>query len=314
MKKILVTGSLAYDYIMDFPGIFADHIMPDKIHSLNLSFYLDTLSKQRGGNAGNIAYTTSLFNQTVSILSIAGHDFNEYLKFLNNCNVDTSTIRILKDEPTASAFIMTDKNDNQISSFYPGAIKKATTLSIKELKIKPDFAIICPDNPTAMATFTLECRELSIPYLFDPGMQLPRLTDEQVIEGINGAEILIANDYEMELIRQRIKNQSILKKVPIIITTLGEKGSVIKSKRGEWKIKTAKPKEVLDPTGAGDAYRAGFMAGYSRGFDLKTCGQMGAVAATYAIEKYGTQNHKFTVKEFKERYRKAFKDVIELEN
>ncbi|MBI2430410.1 MAG: carbohydrate kinase family protein [Candidatus Levybacteria bacterium] len=308
MKQILVTGSLAFDYIMDFPGVFSDHIMPDKIHQINLSFSVNTLKKHRGGTAGNIAYSLSLFQQPVAILSVAGKDFKEYARILENSHITTSYIKIIKEESTASAFIMTDKNDNQISGFYPGALKNASTLSIKRVDTKPHFVIISPDNPEAMTSFSKECQDLSLPYLFDPGMQLPRLTDKQLEIGARGATIVIGNDYEMSLLKSRLKID-----VKIIITTLGPKGSLIQTNDQTLTIPPAKPQEVLDPTGAGDAYRAGFMAGYIRNFNLKICGQMGSVAAAYAIEKYGTQEHTFTLEEFKKRYSETFNEVLELE-
>ena len=170
MKNILVTGSLAFDYIMDFPGVFADHIMPDKIHKLNISFYLNTLTKQKGGNSGNIAYTLSLLKMPVTILSVAGKDFAEYKTYLKKLKINTDQIKIIKDESTASAFMMTDKNDNQISGFYPGAMKKANLLSIENLNEELEFAIIAPDNPDAMINFCKQCKKLNIPYLFSIGL------------------------------------------------------------------------------------------------------------------------------------------------
>ncbi len=309
---ITVTGSLAFDHIMDFPGKFSDHIMPDKIHKLNLSFYLETFKKQKGGTAGNIAYNLSLFEIPVGILGVAGSDFNEYHDFLKTAGIDTSGIKIIEDETTASAFIMTDLADNQIAGFYPGAIKNADSLSLKNLNYQPSYTVIAPDNPEAMVKFAKECQELRFPFMFDPGMQLPRLTDDQLQNGIKGADILIGNDYEMELIRQRIKDQNLLGSVKVIITTLGEKGSTIQTKDQTLQIPAAKPDQVLDPTGAGDAFRAGFLAGYSKGLDLKICGQMGSVAACYAIEKYGTTNHTFTLQEFSERFEQNFGEPLKL--
>lgn len=301
---ITVTGSLAFDHIMDFPGVFSDHIMPDKIHQINLSFLVNTLTKQKGGTAGNIAYNLALLKNPVSILSIAGNDFSEYGTFLQQAGVDTSNIKILPDNSTASAFIMTDQADNQISAFYPGAMSEAASLSLQDLK--PDLVVIAPDNPDAMVKFFTQCQERNIPYLFDPGMQLPRLTDDQLINGIKGAEILIGNDYEIELIRQRVQDQTLLKGVKILITTLGEKGSVIQTKDQTIQINPGKPQQLSDPTGAGDAYRAGFLAGLSKKLDIKTCGQVGSIASCYAIEKYGTTNHVFTVSDFCQRYKENF--------
>lgn len=316
MKKILVTGSLAFDLIMDFPGKFAEHIDPSKLHILNISFLVDSLKRDRGGNSGNISYSLALLGMDTSILSCAGDDFEPYAKFLTENNIDISNIKIIPGESTATATIMTDQVDNQISAFYPGAMKQNINLSIKNIKDKPDFAIITPDLPEAMAKFAGECKELQIPYMFDPGMQLPRLTDNQIAEGIAGAEILIGNDYEIGIILKRLKlfDEDLRKQVKVLITTLGERGSVIQSQDQKVEIAVAKPQEVLDPTGAGDAYRSGFLAGYLRGLDLKTCGQMGSIASCYAIEKYGTTNHRFTTFEFCQKYKENFGEVLNLKN
>lgn len=311
-KNIIITGSLAFDLIMDFPGKFGDHIDPNKLHILNISFLVDNLKKERGGNSGNIAYTLSLLGTKSSILSNAGDDFEPYSKFLKENQVGTEDINIISGESTATAIIMTDKSDNQISAFYPGAMKQNTNLSLKTLKRKADFAVITPDLPEAMEKFVKECKELKLTYLYDPGMQLPRLSDEQLTSGVEGAEILIANDYEMGIIEKRLKinDLGLMKKVKILITTLGEKGSVVQTKDQRIEIASAKVEEVLDPTGAGDAYRSGFLAGYLRGFDLKVCGQIGSIASCYAIEKYGTTRHGFTISEFKARYKENFSEDL----
>lgn len=315
MTQILVTGSLAFDYIMDFPGVFSDHIMPDKIHQINLSFLLRTLKKQRGGTAGNIAYNLALLQTNSAIFAAAGNDFSEYKQFLTKTGVDTKNIQIIKDKPTASAFIMTDKNDNQITGFYPGAMNDSANFSLKDISLKPDFAIISPNDPKAIIKLTQDCRELNIQFMVDIGMQLPSLTPDEIINILQKAHLLIGNDYEIDLLKNKtkIKEEDLLKKVEIIITTLGANGSSIKTKDKTFNIKPAKPEKVLDPTGAGDAYRAGFMTGYIRNLDLQTCGQMGSVAAVYAIEKYGTQEHVFTLEKFKKRYSETYNEVLELE-
>ncbi|MBI2020415.1 carbohydrate kinase family protein [Candidatus Daviesbacteria bacterium] len=308
---ILVTGSLAFDHIMDFPGKFADHILPDKIHQINLSFLVNNLSKQKGGNAGNIAYTLALFGCPVAIVGSVGGDFSEYANFLQDAGVDVSKIKIIEGDSTSSAFIMTDLADNQITAFYPGAMNEASSLSLSG--VQSDLVVISPNDPNAMVNFVKQCQISHTPYMFDPGMQLPVLSDEQLLQEISAAEILVGNDYEMELIKQRIKDQTLLKKIKILITTLGEKGSLIQTKEQTIQVNPAKPDQVLDPTGAGDAYRAGFLAGYIKNLDLKTCGQMGSVAACYAIEKYGTTNHKFSILEFCQRYKENFGEELNYE-
>ena len=299
---------MAFDIIMDFPGRFSDHIDPTKIHILNLSFLVDSLKKQKGGTAGNIAYNLALLEIPVSILGSVGEDFDEYQTFLQKAGVDVSNIKIVKNEQTSQAFITTDKADNQITSFYPGSMKNNSSLKIVDLSEKPEFTVISPNDPKAMINFALECQKLEIPYMFDPGMQLPRLTNQDLITGIKGAKILIGNDYEIGLLssKLKVKSEKLLENIKILITTLGEKGSIIQTKDQNIRIKAAKPKEVIDPTGAGDAYRAGFLAGYLQGLDLKVCGQMGSVTACYSVEKYGTTTHSFTMDEFQQKYKENY--------
>lgn len=303
---ITVTGSLAFDTIMDFQGKFGDHIMPDKIHQINLSFLVNTLKKQNGGTAGNIAYNLALLDQQVSIVGAAGSDFLEYGEFLKNAGMDTSKIRIIDNDSTSSAFIMTDKSDNQITAFYPGAMKENSSLSIDG---NPTMVVISPNDPAAMINFTKQCQQKNIPYMLDPGMQLPALDSEDLKSMISGATILIGNDYEIALLCDKLALsgvEGLLESVKILITTLGEKGSIIQTKDQKIEVQPAKPTSVVDPTGAGDAYRAGFLAGYMKELDLKVCGQMGSIAACYAVEKYGTTSHTFSKEEFESRYKENF--------
>ncbi len=309
---ITITGSLAFDHIMDFPGHFGDHIMPDKIHQINLSFLVNTLQKQQGGNAGNIAYSLALLKTPVSILGTVGSDFTQYGAFLKNSGVDISGIKTSENLLTSSAFIMTDTRDNQITAFYPGAMSENATLSLQG--IKTNLVVISPNDPQAMVKIAKECRELSIPYMLDPGMQLPALDSQDLKNMISKTSILIANDYEISLLKEKtaLSESDLLNQVKILITTLGSSGSVIQTNEEKIIIAAAKPQEVLDPTGAGDAYRSGFLAGFMKNFDLRVCGQMGAVAACFAIEKYGTTSHTFTVEEFTQRYRENFGEDIKL--
>ena len=311
-KKVIVTGSLAFDYIMNYPGVFADNIDPTKLHVLSVSFLAETLKKERGGTAGGISYNLALLDSNPILLATAGDDFDQYATFLKSAGVDLGHLKIIHEEATSMAMILTDKENNQITAFHPGVMNQADSLSLKDAK--GDFVVIAPTKPEAMRRTASECKELKIPYLYDPGMQLPRLSDEELLEGIEGAEILIANDYEMGLIRKRLKIEDLRfkNKVKLLITTLGAEGSIIESEGGIIKIEAAKPEKVVDPTGAGDAYRAGFLAGYLRGLDLKVCGQMGSIASCYVVEKYGTTNHRFTLIEFSKRYKKNFGEALNL--
>jgi adenosine kinase len=313
---ILVTGSLAFDFIMNFSGRFADQIMPEKIHILNLSFLTEKLHKNFGGTAGNIAYNLSLLGQETAIMASAGKDFGTYKQFLKRSQVEVSYIKVIKNDFTANYFAVVDKSDNQIGGFYAGAMSWDEKLSFKSPKLLKtlEFVIISPTVPQAMIKFAQECQKLNIPYMFDPGMQLPRLTLNQLRDGISGAKILIGNDYEVSLILKKLKfnKKQLLKKDKILITTLAEKGSLIETKNKSTVIKAAKPKAVVDPVGAGDAYRAGFIAGYQKEFDLETCGQMGAVTAVYTVEKYGTTTHHFSRKQFCGRFKENFGKELKL--
>lgn len=312
MDQILVTGSLAFDYIMDFPGNFTEHINPELAHKINVSFLINKLKKSFGGTAGNISYTFSLLKTKSTILGAVGEDFAPYKDFLSQQGINTSYLKTIPNEFTSQAYVMTDKKDDQISAFYPGAMNQNHTLSIEKINPKPDFVLITPCGIEAFVSYVNECKKLNIPYMYDPSQQITGLSNSQLLDGINGASIFINNDYEYETIKKRLNlsDIDILEKVDIIVVTKGKEGSLIKTKKETTNIKPAKVKEVLDPTGAGDAYRSGFMAGYSRNLDLTTCGQMGSIAASFAIERYGTQEHSFTIEQFKKRYLQSFGKAI----
>lgn len=311
---IAVTGSLAFDYIMDFPGNFKDHIDPKKIHILNISFLVKSLKRERGGSAGNISYNLALLGVKNLIFGCIGENSSDYINFFRDAGVNVDSIKVIKGEEVSLAFIVADKSDNQIAGFYPGAMTQNHKLNLKDLSLKPDLVIISPNDPKAMNNFVKQAKELKIPYLYDPGMQLPRLEDKDLLFGIKGTKILIGNDYEIGQIKKRLglNELKLLGLCEILITTLGPRGSIIKAKDKKFIVKPAKPLKVIDPTGAGDAYRAGFLTGFIRGFNLKTCGQMGSLEACYAVEKYGTTNHTFSKKEFIKRYEENFKDNLNL--
>ncbi|KKS97605.1 MAG: adenosine kinase, adenosine kinase [Candidatus Gottesmanbacteria bacterium GW2011_GWA2_43_14] len=305
---IIISGSLAYDQIMDFPGRFSEHIMPEKLHILNLSFLVDTLRKGFGGTAGNIAYSLSLLGNEIALCGTVGRDFAPYRKFLNSHKISTGYVKEVEGLHTSSAFGITDSTDNQIWGFYTGADAASDNLSVTDIKEKIDFAVIAPHNPKAMVKFAREYTAKKIPYLFDPGMQLRWLGKDDLRIGFKGAEVIIGNDYEIEIMQQKTGITELHRYYPekVIITTLGEKGSRLSLKGETVNVQRAKVKSALDPAGAGDAYRSGFLAGFLRKLPLKTCGQMGSVAAAYTVEKYGTTTHTFTLAGFKKRYRENF--------
>lgn len=307
---IIITGTIAYDYIMDYPQKFSDHILPDKLHKINLSFIVNTFEKRRGGTAGNASYALGLLKTPHILFSVAGKDFSEYKKAFVKLGIDLSRVLIDKTSYTSTGFAMTDKSDNQIWGYFYGASEKIANLKLKTVATKEDIVLIGPSGAKASINFVKECVEMNIPYLFDPGFILTQVSDNDLEFGIKHARYIIGNDYEMDLIKRRTKFSDTFFKTKTVITTLGEKGAIIEEKGTAFKINIVKPNKVVDPTGAGDAWRAGFLAGLQKGFDTQTCGQMGALASAYAIEHYGTQEHTFTKKEFENRYRQTFHTLL----
>ncbi len=316
MPNILISGSMAYDYIMDFPDAFKNHILPDQIHVLNVSFAVEKMTREFGGCAGNMAYTMRLLGGNPLILAAVGGDSKEYLAHLKKNKITTKYLKQVKDVMTSAAYITTDREDNQIAAFYLGAGNNAVEQSVNNVKEKIKLALITPTKKDAMIRHAKEASERKTPIVFDPGQALSALSAQELMLLIGQAEFLIANDYEMKLIQERTgwKSESMFDHVRVVITTLGEKGSIVHTKDELFEIKPCPPDSVDDPTGAGDGYRAGFFTAYVNGHDLKTCGQVGSVAATYAVEHYGTQNHRFTVKEFERRYGETYGEKLKVKN
>ncbi len=314
--KILLSGSVAFDYLMTFPGYFRDHILPDKLDSISLSFLVESMVRMRGGIAPNIAYTLALLGEHPQLWATVGEDFEEYRQWLESHGVDTSGARVIPGVYTASFFVNTDRANAQIASFYPGAMAYAAQLSIKELKDSPpDLVMISPNDPTAMITYVSECVALGIPYIFDPSQQIVRLNGEELYQGITGAMALFVNDYEGALIHKMtgLQPEDILSMAQpgeerFIVITRGEKGASIYTTGGEYHVPVIKPEQVVDPTGVGDAFRGGFLTGFAHGFDFQTCGQMGALAATYCLEHRGPQGQDYSRDQFVARFRGHFDD------
>jgi len=307
--SIVCTGSIAYDYLMSFPGYFKDHILPEHLESISLSFLVDTMVKQKGGTAPNIAYSLALLGEKPVLLGTVGQDFEDYRSWLEKNNVDTSHVKVIDGEFTASFFANTDMSNAQICSFYTGAMAYACDLSLNELLPEsPSMVIISPNDPGAMNCMVNECIELKIPYLYDPSQQIVRLDSEELIRGVKGAQSIFINEYEFELIQKHtgMSAQEIKDSVEFLVVTCGEKGAQIFTDNQMYSIPVVEPEQIKDPTGVGDAFRAGFIRGYRLELSWETCGQMGALAATYCLEQSGTQNHSYTVKEFVSRYMKVF--------
>jgi adenosine kinase len=317
--RIVVTGSLAYDYIMNFPGDFKDHILPDKAHMLTVSFLLDSMDRMRGGVAGNIAYSLTLLGERPLVVASAGQDFGEYREWMEHRGVDTSGIAEIEDEFTASAFINTDEANNQIVAFYPGAMAHAKDLSLEGLGLgADDLVVISPTDPEAMSRYAEECRALGVPFLFDPGKQTPRLTGEQILDGLNGASVLVSNDYEFAMMAEKTgrREEELIGEAPLTVVTRGGQGSTIYDNEagGEGlEVPVAPISDVVDPTGAGDAYLGGLVFGLARKFPLEVVGRVAALSAAYAIEQQGCQEHHYTPTEFAERYTGAFGPSPEIE-
>lgn len=311
---ILVSGSLVYDHIMNFPDSFKNHILPDQLHILNVCFMVDRLERSWGGTAGNIAFTMKMLGGEPLVVSVLGKDGRDYLEYLKESNIKTDYILSDKKQSTASAYITTDADDNQITGFFGGPLGQVKNEKIASLvKEKFSLAIISPTDKEAMIQHLKECKEIGVKTIFDPGQQITAFNEIELKNMISQADFVVGNDYEIKLLQDRTgwNEEEILKNTKVLITTLGEKGSVVKTSDGETVVAgVCPPLSFDDPTGAGDAYRAGFFVGYEKGKDWKTCAQIGAVAASYAIETYGTQEHKFTIAEFCERYEKTFKEKL----
>ena len=307
---ILLTGSVAYDYLMTFPGYFKEQILPERLSSISLSFLVDSMSKQRGGVAPNIAYTMALLGERPHVMATVGEDFEEYRAWLEAKGVDTALMCVVPGLFTASFFATTDKASAQIATFYPGAMGQASTQSLKDLTFKPDLVIVSPNAPDAMMKFPSECRELGVRYLYDPSQQVLRLEGSELARDMEGAHFLFCNDYEFGLISKKTgwSLDQVLDHVNVLLITRCKDGADLYSGEDSVHIPTVPEDQIVDPTGVGDAFRGGFLAGYSRGYDWKLCGEIGSLAAVYCLEQRGPQSHGYTRKQFIDRFRKHFDD------
>jgi adenosine kinase len=305
--KLVVTGSIAYDYLMSFPGLFTEHLLPEHMSRVSLSFLVDTMDKRRGGCAPNIAYTLALLGERALLMGTAGQDFDEYRRWLEAAGVDTSLVKEIAGKFTASFFCSTDTANNQIASFYTGAMANAGELSFRSVA-DCDLAIIAPNDPEAMLQYAEECRTLGVPFIFDPGQQCARMDGPALRDGLSGAAVLIVNDYEMELLKQKtgLDEAALLTLVGALVVTHGERGTRIQTSEGTASVPAVPPNRIVDPTGVGDAYRGGLMKGLACGLEVETSARLGSVAATYALEHLGGQSHSYHWIEFVDRYELHF--------
>ncbi|HZQ07468.1 MAG TPA: carbohydrate kinase family protein [Anaerolineae bacterium] len=314
--SVVLTGSIAYDYIMSFPGYFKDHILPDKLHQISVSFLVDSMKRQRGGIAPNIAYSLALLGERPKIMATVGEDFEEYRRWLELHYIDTSAIIEIPDEFTASFFVSTDKAQNQIASFYTGAMAHAHLVSFKDhVNGGIELAVISPNDPHAMVQYVAECKELGIPYIYDASQQIVRVSDTDLVEGCTGSKMIILNDYELEMLKNKTgwTSAQVAASTETLIVTYGEKGSRIIHGDEVIDIPIAKPRKVGEPTGTGDAYRSGIIKGVMHNYSWEFTGRLGALAATYALEENGAQNHRYSLEEFAERFYEEFGNWDELE-
>jgi adenosine kinase len=310
--QLYVSGSLALDRIMNFPGKFADHILPDKIHILNVCFLVDGLNEYFGGTAGNIAYNLALLGEKPLILGCAGKDFAPYAKRLESLGLSLSGIRLVAEQFTAGAYITTDETDNQITGFNPGAMRERCGYKFPEKHEGQVMAIISPGNVNDMIELPEYFKKAGIPYIFDPGQQITALTGAQMVQAIEGSYALCTNDYELELVLKAtgLSRAELLKRTGALVTTLGDQGSIIAQGDKETRVPAVKVDKALDPTGAGDAFRAGLLKGLSLGRDLAGAAALGSVCAAFCVEKKGTQEHHFDLGAFNSRFSAHFGQTI----
>jgi adenosine kinase len=294
---------------MSFPDKFANHILPDKIHILNVCFLVNELQEKFGGTAGNIAYSLALLGERPTVLASVGSDFQRYEHWFRELGLDLRGMKNVSDQPCASAYITTDQADNQITAFHPGAMETPTHQEHTYFETRDSLAIVSPGNLEDMQNYPRRYKELGIPYIFDPGQNIPAFSGEQLEEMISGSRLLIANDYELSLILQATgyTKDRLLEKTDALVTTLGEEGAVIEQADAvPQRVSAVKPALVKDPTGAGDAFRSGLIKGLTQGEDLEVAGKIGANCASFCVECAGTQAHAFTQNEFWERYKANF--------
>jgi len=305
--KIVVTGSIAFDYLMSFPGKFTEHFLPEHMQRVSLSFLVDTMDKRRGGCAPNIAYTLALLGERPLLMATAGEDFGDYRRWLESAGIDTTLTRQIDGKFCASFFCSTDVANNQIASFYTGAMADAGQLSFRSAR-DCGLAIVAPNDPGAMVQYAEECRTLGIPFIFDPGQQCARMSGDELKDGVAGAAIVIVNDYELELLQKKtgFDEQAILAQANALVVTRGEHGSSVITREGRTDVAAVTPRRIVDPTGVGDAYRGGLMKGIATGRPLAVSARIGSVAAAYALEHLGGLSHSYTLKEFTARYEEHF--------
>ncbi len=306
----MVSASIAFDQIMSFNGSFKDHILAEKAHVLSVSFLIDSLKKHRGGVGGNIAYSLGLLGEPSALVGSVGEDFSEYRRVLEDIGVNTESVVEVEGDYTASGFMNADLHGNQIVSFYPGAMWKSREIDVTQICNAAEYGIVGAHDPEGMMRHVRQVAASSAKLVFDPSQQIPILTGENLAEGVELADVMVANDYEYSMIERKtgLSIDDVQRRVELTVITYGEKGSEIRHGSDRVHIPIAPPEKVTDPTGGGDAYRAGLIKGLLMRLDLDVVGRMAAQAATYPIENYGTQEHQYDVPGFIARFEASFPD------
>jgi len=303
----LICGSLAYDTIMVFPGRFKDHILPDKIHMLNVSFLVPEMRRQFGGCAGNIAYNLKLLGGDPFPMATVGDDFGSYMRRLETLGISTRYIRHLEGEFTPQAFITTDLDDNQITAFHPGAMMNSHLNKVGDTE-GMTLGIVAPDGREAMLQHSRDFEQLGIPHIFDPGQAMPLFDGADLRTLIGQAKWLVANDYEFKLIQERtgLSEKQVADQLEALIITRGGEGSTLITSSGEELIETVEAEAIVDPTGCGDAYRSGLIYGLENDLDLVTGCRIGSLMGSLKIAVQGPQTHEHSLDEIEERFKSAF--------
>jgi adenosine kinase len=309
-SDVVLSGSIAYDYIMSFPGSFGDHILPEKTHVLSVSFLVDSLRWQRGGVAGNVAYNLALLGVGSSLVGAVGSDFGPYRAAFDELGIDLSHVIDVEDELTASAFMMSDHRSNQIAAFYPGASNHATDYPIADVARHAQYGLVGAAAPDTMRRHAAEIAKVGCRLIYDPSQQVVALPPEDLVAGFDDAWALIGNDYEFAMIEQKtgLSVEDLIERVELFVITFGDQGSELHQKGRRVRVPAAPAHRVEDPTGAGDAYRAGLIKGLLLGAELEIVGRIAGLTATRAVEFRGTQEHTFTVQEFVARFDQSFPD------
>ncbi|MBN1564525.1 MAG: carbohydrate kinase family protein [Anaerolineae bacterium] len=309
--RIVVSGSIAFDYLMEFPGKFREHFIDNALDRVSLSFLVESLVRERGGSGANIAFNLALLGERPILMGTAGHDFPAYRQWLDDHGVDTSAVRDINEVFSASFFVNTDSENNQIGSFYTGAMAYSKGYTLAEaVDPLPDLIINSPSDPKAMLELAEETRQLGVTHFFDPSQQVIWLDGDDLRYGIARCDMLIVNEYEWEMVANKtgLQRDQFLSEGKKLIVTHSGKGSHIYADGEHYTVPVFPVENIVDPTGVGDAYRAGLLKGLASGFGWKLCGQIGGVAAAYCLEQKGTQNHAYTVAEFVARFRTTFDD------